>query len=141
MSLPPYARKGKTSSGQGLFGIIASDGDATIGGFVNGSAAGPLTAHSGGTKAAALQLAASYNLIGTVAAANDSLLAPAAVAGRSFVVDNAGANIAKIYGKGTDTIDAVATATGNAITNAHHVLFVCYVAGAWISYQLGIPTA
>lgn len=141
MVLAPYTLKGKKRTGSLQAGAVNVSGDATIGGFTEGSVAGPLTAHAGGTKAAALPLTAAFNLIGVCATANDSVLAPPAIVGRSFTVDNAGAAAARIFGQGTDTIDAVATATGNVITNAKRALFVCYVAGAWISYQYGLPTA
>lgn len=85
-----------------------------------------LTAHSGGTQAAALQLVAAINEVTTVAAANDSVALPLAVAGMQVLVENAAAtNSMQVYGAGTDTINAVATATGVAQAAGKSGLYFC----------------
>lgn len=88
-----------------------------------------ITAHSGGTQAAAYKLGAQRNNVDTVAAAGDSVALPKIVAspgrldaqgastGAIVFVFNGGANSMQLYaGTGAlDTINAIATATGIAI--------------------------
>lgn len=141
MSLSPYVRKGKVQAAVGDFGSVAAETTISAGTFLQGSTAGNVTAHAGGTKAAATALAAQFNRIGTCATADDSVLLPAAVVGRFVVVFNDGAAAARVFGAGTDTIDGVATATGVPLTNAKRAIFMCLTAGAWISAQLGVVSA
>lgn len=114
-----------------LLGVAAGNNRA----YKNG-----ITAHSGGTKAAAFQLPAGVQIIevDTVAADNDSVLMPAAVAGQIVMVFNNGGHILAIYGRGTDTINAQATA--NALSLAapataagvgSNAVFYCAKNGAW----------
>lgn len=92
-----------------------------------------LVAHAGGTKAAALQLPAGVALLelDTVATAADSALLPQAKAGTLVLVRNAGVASANLYGKGTDTINVLATATAYALANGVSALFFCVVDGNW----------
>jgi len=96
-----------------------------------------ITAHSGGTQAAALALsaAASVHNVTVVAAGNDSVKLPAATgSGDVHIVKNsAAANSLQLYGTGTDTIDAVATATGVAVAAGKSRLCVDTAAGLWQS--------
>ena len=93
-----------------------------------------LTAHAGGTKAAALPLTAQVNQVTTVGSAADSVLLPPAVAGEVCVVANdAATNSMDIYAQGTDVIDALATATAYALIAGDRVTFYGIAAGAWIS--------
>lgn len=71
-----------------------------------------LTAQADGTKAAATQLGYGINTVTTVAGAADSVILPYAFPGSFAVVVNTVATAIQVFGKGTDTIDAVATATG-----------------------------
>ena len=73
-----------------------------------------LTALAGGGKTGATQLGYGVNEIATVATGADSCLMPYAFPGALVFVRNDGANSTTIFGKGSDTIDAVATGTGNA---------------------------
>src|ERR1044071_8736408 len=73
-----------------------------------------LTAHAGGTQAAALALTSIMNILATVATAGDSVKLPPAVIGLVIGVLNNGANSAQVFGAGTDNINGVATATGVA---------------------------
>ncbi len=94
-----------------------------------------LTAHAGGTKAAALALDATKAVhnVGTVGTAADSILLPPAVVGEVHVVCNsAAANSMQVFGAGTDTINGVATATGVAQAAGKHGIYLCISAGAWI---------
>lgn len=153
MALPAYVRKGTKKAAVGDFGsvtaattvtagtkVIATT-EVTAGTFVVGSTATGIAAHAGGTKAAATALTKQFNNITTCATADDSVLLPAALAGRTVYVFNAGAAAARVFGAGTDTIDGVATATGVPLTNAKRAVFVCFADGAWVSAQLGVVAA
>lgn len=76
-----------------------------------------LTALAGGGKAGATQLGYGINNISVCATAADSALLPYAFPGAVCFVKNSGAASCTVFGKGTDTIDAVASATGNAQAN------------------------
>lgn len=147
MSLSPYVRKGKEQAAVGDFGSVtavttmAAGTTVSAGTFLQGSTASNVTAHAGGTKAAATALTAQFNRIGTCATTDDSVLLPAAAKGRFMVVFNDGAAAARVFGAGTDTIDGVATATGVPLTNAKRAAFFCLADGAWISAQLGVVSA
>lgn len=117
-------------------GIVdAANGFTLLGGVPSDG----LTAHAGGTQAAAIQLAYGWNRLSVVATLNDSAALPAALANAFCLVVNDGAAAAKIYGKngGSDTIDGTAGSTGVALTNAKRTLFVCLTAGKWISLGTG----
>lgn len=94
-----------------------------------------LTAHAGGTKAAALALSATKSMhrVSTVGSAADSVLMPAATAGAVHFVRNDGANAMQVFGAGTDTINGVVTATGISMDAATGKFFVCLTAGAWVT--------
>lgn len=100
--------------------------------YVNG-----ITAHSGGTKAAAFQLPAAVSLIevDTVAADNDSVLAPQAAKGATFLIFNAGAHTLNIYGRGTNTINGAATATAYSLTTGQTAIFFCAKDGSWAAVK------
>lgn len=89
------------------------------------SAAAALTAHAGGTKAAALLIGYGFSNLSVVATAADSILLPPAVAGAWCAVSNNGAASAQVFGGGTSTIRSVATGTGVALANAKTALFFC----------------
>lgn len=104
-----------------------------LAGGANRSTKNGLTAHSGGTKAAALQIDAGQAFVkfGTVGADADSALLPAAKAGVLVLVQNAGAHTLDLYGKGTDTINLNVTATAYALTTGQCALFFCAQDGNW----------
>lgn len=94
-----------------------------------------LTAHAGGTKAAALVLDAtkSVHVVSIIGTDADSILLPPAVVGEVHLVCNTdAAQSLQIFGAGTDTINGVATATGVAQAAGKHALFICVSAGAWL---------
>lgn len=93
-----------------------------------------LTAHAGGTKAAALALnsAVSFHDVATVATAADSILLPPAKEGEFHFVKNSGAAAMQVYGQGNDTVDSVATATGVVQLAGDAVLYVCLLDGNYI---------
>lgn len=90
-----------------------------------------ITAHAGGTKAAALQLAKSISRISVCATTGDSVLLPKAIAGSVVIVINSGAQTANLYGTGADTIDGASTATAATIATTKAKIFTCLTAGAW----------
>ncbi len=96
-----------------------------------------LTAHAGGTQAAALALSgnAAVHLVATVGFANDSVALPAATgSGNIHLVSNqAAANSMQLFGAGTDTINGVATATGVAVAAGKNALCVDVAAGKWVA--------
>jgi hypothetical protein len=92
-----------------------------------------ITAHSGGTKAAAFQLPAGVALfeVDTVAANGDSVLMPAAKAGQIVTLFNNGASTLDIYGRGTDTINGTATGTAKTMATLTSAVFFCAKDGVW----------
>lgn len=110
-----------------------------------GDVAVGLTAAAGGTKAAALQLRASFNVLATVATNGDSVLLPTDRQVRDeVIIINDGAANTQVFGAGTDTIDGVATATGVVLTAAKRCSYYCasITAGvaAWVS-SMGVKSA
>ena len=119
------------------------------GAWLNGLAGGQnytfqagITAHSGGTQAACLNLTPGTWMyeVDTVGAAGDSICLPFAVAGNTLVISNAATtNSMNIFAQPgtnaltgtTDTINNVANATAYALTAANNV--DCFVAknGLW----------
>lgn len=71
-----------------------------------------VTAKAGGTKAAATLLNSALVEISVCATNGDSVLLPLGYAGLEVCIYNAGAANAQVFGQGTDTINAVVTATG-----------------------------
>lgn len=90
-----------------------------------------ITAHAGGTKAAAYALSKSFNRVSVCATNNDSVLLPKAIAGSMVVLINSGAATLAFYGKGTDTIDDAATATAATIATTKAKVLACLTTGAW----------
>lgn len=140
-ALPAYVRKGKSSAALGDFGSATTVTTVTAGTFVQGSSADGITAHAGGTKAAATVLTAQINRVSVCATPGDSVLLPAAIAGRVVDVFNDGATAMQVFGAGTDTIDGVATGTGVVLSNSKRARYVCFTTGAWISAQYGVVSA
>lgn len=104
--------------------LANGDGSSTVSGLV---------AHAGGTKAAALQIAADKAIVGfgTVVTNSDSALLPPAVVGRRLRVYNGGAATLSLYGQGTDTINGNATATNYDLATKVAADFACDLAGHW----------
>lgn len=84
-----------------------------------------ITAHAGGTQAAAFQLDYGVSEISVVATGADSVKLPFAHIGSWCYLRNDGANSMTVYGNNTDTIDGVASATGNAQAAAKGKLYFC----------------
>lgn len=96
-----------------------------------------ITAHVGGTQAAAFALSVSKSVhnVTVVGSAADSVKLPAATGSGDihWVKNSAAANSLQLYGSGTDTIDAVATATGVAVAAGKSRICVDTAAGVWQS--------
>ncbi len=115
------------------------------GGLIPGTLPAPstqlgLTAAADGLKADATALGYGVNTITTVAGANDSVLLPYAYPGAVVVVVNTVATAIQVFGKGTDTIDGVATGTGIDQAASARAIYVATAgsgdgsdAGAWFS--------
>jgi hypothetical protein len=95
------------------------------------SVSASVTAHAGGGKTDAVPLTAAINTIGTVATTADSVLLPPALPGRIIIINNTAANATQVFGQGTDTINAVATATGVSQAGGTSAMYSCGIAGAW----------
>lgn len=91
-----------------------------------------ITAQADTTKANATVLDYGISNVTTVAGAADSVLLPAALAGRICYLSNAGANSMQVFGQGTDTINGVATGTGVAQGNGLSAVYFCVADGAWM---------
>ncbi len=93
-----------------------------------------LTAHAGGSQAAALALSPDVfvHQVNTVGSSADSVRLPVSIAGQShWVINNAATNSMQVFGAGTDTINNIATATGVAQSAGLGALYYCPVAGKW----------
>lgn len=109
------------------------------GGYADGLVAAGTTAPTG------LQLTAVYNRFATVASGAGCNL-PQATPGSEVIIDvRAAANTINIYSSQvttTDTIDGTIGTTAATLSVAHGAAkFVCYKAGAWISYLMGAATS
>lgn len=90
-----------------------------------------ITAFAGGGQTSATAMASAMNEVTTVATQGDSVRLPAATVGRVVTVLNRGAFPCQVFGAGTDTINAIATATGVSLGVNATGLFRCSVAGNW----------
>lgn len=102
--------------------------------------AAAVTAHAGGGQASAYQLDYGFSNVTVVATAADSVKLPPCVAGSWCFLRNAdGADSMTVFGYGTDTIDSVASATGNAQAAGKGKLYFGVVgtgdgvAGNWVT--------
>ena len=84
-----------------------------------------VTAHAGGTKAAATPITAPFTEVSVVATGADSVILPKGYAGLEIILTNSGASSMQVFGAGTDTINAVATGTGVAQGNGVTALYKC----------------
>jgi hypothetical protein len=91
-----------------------------------------ITAHSGGTQAAAVALTSLVNRVSTVAAQGDSVALPPSAPGLIIGVINVGANPMQVFGAGTDTINGIATATGISQGINTAAWYTCTASGNWV---------
>jgi hypothetical protein len=134
-----------TSAGQLLIGTTTSSAELTVtgnvwwSGYSLASVGNALTA-TGTTRTDALQLAKEYNRLTTTAAGTGVIL-PTGVIGMAIVLFNAGANVAKVYANGSETIDGTAGSTGVNLTNGNRCVYIFMASNTWISAQLGAVSA
>lgn len=124
----------------GFYGPIGGDAPS-IGTFTYSaqSVADALTA-TGTTRATSLSLAAAINVLSTVASGTGVTL-PDAPIGSTVIVFNAGANAAKVYADGSQTIDGTSGSTGVTLTNALRCTYTRTTTNKWLSAQLGVASA
>lgn len=123
----PSGRAVNFNTGQGLHDIsLLASG--------NGWSAATITAHAGGTQAAATPVRSACTLIAVCATAGDSVVLPPAMGGQIMWLTNAGAASAQIFAApGADTINGVANATGIALAASKSTTLMSPLAGAWFS--------
>lgn len=96
-----------------------------------------ITAAAGGTQAGALALSSTKSIhnVTIVGSANDSVKLPAATGSGvvHWVKNSAAANSLQLFGASTETIDAVASATGVAVTAGKSRIVVDFATGTWLS--------
>lgn len=92
-----------------------------------------ITAFAGGGQGSATALLATVweHRVATVATAADSVKLPAATVGQAHFLRNDGAAIMQVFGQATETINAVASATGVPHGIGQGIWYVCTTAGAW----------
>ncbi len=113
---------------------IATGNIAMTAGFMQQSVANALTAHSGGGQGSALALTRQISRVTTVAAGGDSVLLPAAVAGRVVTVINAAAaNAMDVFPASGEVINALPANTALSVVANTTAIFFCAVAGTWNS--------
>lgn len=111
-------------------------------GFVQKSVTDTITAFAGGGKTSATALTSAVNRISVCATNADSVKLPSvslADVGIEVEVINDGAANAQVFGADSDTIDAVATATGVALATAtrckYQLISYANGVGAWVSQK------
>jgi hypothetical protein len=93
---------------------------------MTGSEAAGVAALAGGAQVGATVLPDGCNKVTTVTSGNDSVSLPIAVAGKIvFLTNRGGGNSLQVFGAGIDTINAVATGTGVALTSTKNAVFFC----------------
>lgn len=102
-----------------------------------GSVEDGITAHAGGTQAAAYALDATKTVhnVTVVGTAADSIKLPLATGSgiQHWIKNSDAAESLQLFGSGTDTIDGIATATGVAVANGKSRLVVDIAVGKWVS--------
>lgn len=127
--------QGKVKAGLILLGKKGIVDAKTGAQLLGGTPTTGLTAHAGGTRALAVQMAYGWNRVAVCATNGDSVALPAALAGTSALVIQDGAANAQVFALvGTsDTIDGIAAATGVVLSAAKRAWFYCLTDGAWQS--------
>jgi hypothetical protein len=119
---------GTTSTGAGPVDVLTGAADGLNSREL--SVSNTLTAHAGGTQAAALALTSSINRVTIVATAADSVRLPTMAAGQMVVVINSDSTDSlQVFGASTATINDVATATGVALAAGKVGIYFAVTAG------------
>ncbi len=124
-------------------GEIGGGTPAKVNATVTGISSETVTAHTGGTQAAGLQLSATkgVHVVSVCATAADSVLLPTVVTDEVHRVINKGAAALQVFGNGTSTINGVATATGVSIPVGMFADFHGGTAGAAGTWRASVPVA
>ena len=125
--------EGTTDAGVTVEGVLLKDGTITTTAPLIYSVDPAVTAHAGGTKAAAFPVTEEINIITVCASDGDSILLPAAVVGLDIKVVNLSENLLYVYGAGTNTIDDILTANPFIMQAEDKVVFSCYTTAKWQS--------
>lgn len=116
---------GALQSAASLFSVAYSDVQTAI------------TAFAGGGQTNATALTHLVNSVDTVATAADSVKLPAPTkVGQIVIVINRAANATQVFGSGTDTINAVATATGVSLPAGKMGTYVALTIGTAAKWRL-----
>ncbi len=115
--------------------IVTANQYTAQGGLFYASVMDGITATASATQSNALVLANMINRITTAAVASGVKLMPA-IAGLEVTLINAGANTAKVFASGSDTIDTIAGSTGVTLIATKTANYYCATNGAWHS-QVG----
>lgn len=110
---------------------IVASAKITLSSYLERSSATGITAFAGGGQGSATALTKDVNRVTTVAASNDSVKLPAAVAGRKVVVINDGASTMAIFPASGESIDALAANASVVLASAKNSTFVCAATGVW----------
>ena len=108
-------------------GLALQSGDALnklaqlLGGTQNN-----ITARAGGTKAAATPITSCKARVAVCATNDDSVLLPPGYPGLEVTIYNAGVATLRVFGAGSDTINAVATGTGVQQATGLSAIYTCY---------------
>lgn len=93
-----------------------------------------LTAHSTGGQSSATPITSRIAYVTVVAADHDSVLLPVSTPGLELTVINNSAHILDVYGRGNDTINAIAaTSPYTGMTAGKTARFTCPAAGKWFA--------
>lgn len=124
-----------TGTVTGSTGLTATTGNVTCtAGYVVQSAVNGLTAHAGGGQGSATALTKQINRVTTVATGGDSVILPAATAGKVVTVINAAAaNAMNVFPASGEAINALSADTALSVAANKAVTFYCAVAGTWNS--------
>lgn len=93
-----------------------------------------ITATPSGTQGTSILLSGSVNVVATVATIGDGVKLPLAVQGIAVMIANTAANACQVFGSGTDTINAAATAVGVSQGGVSSAIYYCVSsapAGNW----------
>lgn len=117
-----------TVGADGFLGPVTGAVQAT--GTLSGTTVTGITAFAGGGQGSATALTGIVNSVDTVATAADSVKLPAPTyAGQMVIIVNTTANACQVFGSGTDTINAVATATGVSQAAGKTAMYVATTTG------------
>lgn len=98
----------------------------------NGWSSASVTAHAGGTQAAATPITSAITLVAVCATAGDSVVLPPATGGQLLYIINAGAASCQIFATpGPGTINGIANGTGIALAAGKSITLISPIAAAW----------